>query len=48
MLLPNVAFTKVRNVTSFWFNNKPTVTHQGDVVAFSFALMEHDIDQTVK
>lgn len=48
MLLPNLVFTKIRNVTSFWFGNKPTVTHQGDVVAFSFALKEHSIDQTVK
>lgn len=48
MLLPNLIFTKSRNVTSFWFSNKPTVTLQGDAVAFYFALMEHGIDQTVK
>lgn len=33
---------------SFWLRNKPTVTHQGDVVAFSSALMEQSIDQAVK
>lgn len=48
MLLQKLVFTKTRNVTSFWFSNKPTVTHQGDVGASSFALMEHSIDQTVK
>lgn len=47
MLLSNLVFTKIRTFASLWFSNKPTVTHQGDV-AFSFALTEYGIDQTVK
>lgn len=49
MVLPKSVFTSIRNASeSFWLSNKPTVTHQGDVVAFSSALMERSIDQAVK